>query len=330
LSVVIPIFNEEANLPELSRRLNVSMRGMGVSYEIIFVDDGSTDHTTELLERLVATDAAVRLIQFSRNFGQSMAVTAGLDVARGDLVALMDGDLQDPPEDLPKLVAKVREGHDVVYAIRVKRKESLLKRMAIYVFYRVLNGMASTPLPVDSGLFSVMTRPVVDALKRLPERSRYVTGLRAWVGFKQCGVQLERGARRTGASKSLAKLSRMAIDGMVSFSYVPLRLATVVGVGTALLAIVGICWALYLRFFTNEPPSGWASTVFFILFVGGIQLLALGVIGEYVGRVLDEVKGRPLYVVKRYVGFGQEQESEGDGEAGSPADRTCRSPVGSA
>jgi len=246
LSVVIPIFNEEANLPELSRRLNVSVRGMGVSYEIIFVDDGSTDHTTELLERLVATDAAVRLIQFSRNFGQSMAVTAGLDVARGDLVALMDGDLQDPPEDVPKLVAKVKEGYDVVYAIRVKRKESLLRRMAIYVFYRVLNGMASTPLPVDSGLFSVMTRPVVDALKRLPERSRYVTGLRAWVGFKQCGVPLERGARRTGTSKSLAKLSRMAIDGMVSFSYVPLRLATVVGVGTALLSIVGICWALYL------------------------------------------------------------------------------------
>lgn len=325
LSVIIPVFNEEQILPELYQRLTRCLQALGLSYEIIVIDDGSTDRSGELLERLVATDSRVRLIQLSRNFGQAVAVTAGLDVAAGELVALMDGDLQDPPEDVPKLVATVQAGYEVAYAIRVKRKESVLKRAAVFLFYRLLNRIASTPLPVDSGLFCVMTRQVVEVLKQLPERSRYVSGLRAWVGFKQCGVPLERTARRAGRPKSLATLLRMAVDGLVSFSYVPLRLATVVGVSTALLSIGGMVWALYLRLFTTDPPPGWASTVLFILFIGSIQLLALGVIGEYIGRVLDEVKGRPLYVVRRHVGF--EREAERHGGAGSYADRARRSPI---
>lgn len=325
LSIVIPVFNEERILPELHQRLTRCLQALEVSYEIIFIDDGSTDGSSERLEDLVATDPQVRLIQLSRNFGQSLAVTAGLDFATGELVALMDGDLQDSPEDVPKLVAKVHEGYEVAYAVRVKRKESALKRGTVFLFYRLLNRIASTPLPVDSGLFCVMTRQVVEALKQLPERSRYVSGLRAWVGFKQCGIPLERAARSEGHPKSMIELIRMAIDGVVSFSYLPLRLATFAGVGTALLSIGGMAWALYLHFFTTVPPSGWASTVFFILFIGSIQLLALGLIGEYIGRVLDEVKGRPLYVIRRHLGF--EQEAERYGEAGSHADRARRSPV---
>ena len=310
LSVVVPIFNEEAILPELGERLSRCLWELGLPYEIIFVDDGSTDRSGEVLERLAA-DERIRLVQLSRNFGLAVAVTAGLDHATGELVAVMDGDLQDAPEELPKLVAKVREGYEVVYAIRTRRKESVVKRAVVFAFYRLLSRMTSTPLPVDSGLFSVMTRPVVDVLKRLPERSRYLSGLRAWVGFRQCGIPIERAARRAGAPRqTLRKLSRLAVDGMVSLSYVPLRLAMVAGVLTALLSAAGAVWAIYMRLSSAHPPPGWASLVLIILFIGSVQLLALGVIGEYIGRVYDEVKARPLYVVRQRKGF---QESEGEG-----------------
>lgn len=304
LSVVIPIFNEEEILPELYQRLSVSLRSVGLPYEIIFVDDGSTDSSIELLEKLVATEPHIRVVQLSRNFGLSVAVTAGLDHAAGEFVALMDGDLQDPPEELPRLVAKASEGYEVVYAIRIKRKESTIKRAAVFICYRILNWIASTSLPVDSGLFCVMTRPVVDALTRLPERTRYMSGLRAWVGFRQCGIPVERAARRAGAPRqTLRKLSRLAVDGMVSFSYMPLRLATYAGIAAAMLSIPGIAWALYLRFFGDQPPAGWTSMVLIILFIGGVQLLALGVIGEYIGRIYDEVKARPLYLIRQRLGF---------------------------
>jgi len=326
-SVVVSVFNEAQVLPELHQRLSRCLQGLTASYELIFVDDGSTDRSSELLEGLVAADPHIRVVQFSRNFGQSIAVTAGLDVASGQFIALMDGDLQDLPEDIPTLMAKVREGYEVAYAIRVKRKESAIKRAAVFMFYRMLNRIASTPLPVDSGIFCVMTHQVAEVLKQIPERSRYVSGLRAWVGFRQCGVPLERAARPAGRSKSLAKLLRMAVDGLVSFSYVPLRLAMFAGASAALLSIGGMGWALYLHFFTNVPPPGWASTVLCILFIGSIQLLALGVIGEYMGRVLDEVKGRPLYVIRRQLGFKQEQEAVRDGDAGSHADRARRGPI---
>lgn len=324
LSVVIPIFNEDVIIPELYRRLRSSLTAIGLPYEIVFVDDGSTDRSGELLAQLAMSDLHVRLIQLSRNFGLSMAVTAGVNEASGTLVALIDGDLQDPPEALPQLLAKIEEGYEVVYAIRVKRKESIAKRAVVYVFYRMLSRIASTPLPIDSGLFCVMTRPVVDALKQLPERIRYVSGLRAWVGFRQCGLPLERASRRVGAPRqTLGKLSRMAIDGMLSFSYVPLRLATFAGLCTGLGAVAGMVWALYLHFFTNHPPQGWASTVFFVLLIGGVQLLALGVIGEYIGRVYDEVKQRPLYVIRRRVGFIDSGPEEGVRESESRADARC-------
>lgn len=333
LSVVVPIFNEEPVIPELYRRLTGALTELGLPYEMVFVDDGSADRSGELLEQLAMSDPNVRLLQLSRNFGLYVAVTAGLNEATGTLVALIDGDLQDPPEALPQLLAKIDEGYDVVYVIRIKRKESLVKRGVVHLFYRVLNRIASTPLPVDSGLFCVMTRQVVDALKQLPERVRYVSGLRAWVGFRQCGVPLERASRRAGAPRqTLGKLSRMALDGMLSFSYVPLRLATFAGLATALVAIAGMIWAVALHFFSDHPPQGWASTVFFVLLIGGVQLLALGVIGEYIGRVYDEVKQRPLYVVRRRVGFSGAASEEGirDDEPRSDAYRSRRSPVGTA
>lgn len=322
LSVVVPIFNEEAILEELYERLSRVLVGLKLSYEVIFVDDGSADRSASWLERIAGTDPAIRLVQLSRNFGLSIAVTAGLDHASGQLVALMDGDLQDAPEDLPRLIAKAQEGYDVVYAVRVKRKESWIKRTTVFLFYRLLNRIASTPLPVDSGLFSVMSRSVVDALKRMPERSRYVSGLRAWIGFKQCGIPFERSARRSGApQQTMRKLSRMALDGMLSFSHVPLRIATYAGLFAAALSGIGIAWAMWMRLFSHQPPAGWTSMVLIILFLGSVQLLALGIIGEYLGRVYDEVKGRPLYVVRQRLGFQRAEQEEPDGDQLSYAHR---------
>jgi dolichol-phosphate mannosyltransferase len=330
LSVVIPIFNEAAIIPELHQRLRATLAKTGLATEIVFVDDGSTDASALLLERLAAADPGVRVVHLSRNFGLYLAVSAGLDHAGGALVALMDGDLQDAPEALPQLIAKAGEGYEVVYAIRTKRKESALKRAVVYLFYRVVNSISSTPLPVDSGLFSVMSRDVVEALKALPERSRYLSGLRTWVGFRQCGIPIERAARRAGAPRqTLRKLSRMAIDGMLTFSYVPLRLATYAGLLTSVLAVVGMLIAVWLRFVSSHPPAGWASIILVMLFIGSVQLLALGILGEYLGRIYDEVKGRPLYVVRRRVGFGQavNHEEDRDGDARSHADRLGRSVI---
>lgn len=308
LSIVIPIYNEEETLPELYRRLKHVLAGYedSLTFEILFVNDGSTDRSMEIVLNLYGSDPRLKVIELSRNFGPHMAVSAGMDYAGGDAVILMDGDLQDPPEAIPQLVNKWREGYDVVYAVRAKRKENLFKRMAFVAFYRVLNWLSFTPMPVDTGIFSLMGRKVVDVLKAMPERNRYLGGLRAWAGFRQTGVLCERGARYAGKPRQrLPQLLRLAMDALVSFSYLPLRSAAVVGAAVSCLSFIAALYALYAKLFTSKAILGWTSILVATTFLGGLILLMLGVIGEYIARIYDEVKARPRYVVARKVGFDE-------------------------
>lgn len=303
-SVVLPVFNESETLPELHRRLSVVMEALAEPYEIIFVDDGSRDASGELLHALQASDPHVRVLRLSRNFGHQSAISAGIDHARGDAVIVMDADLQDPPEALPDLLAPWRQGHDVVYAVRRDRKENVLKRSAYGLFYRLLHQAANVEIPLDAGDFCVLDRRVADVLRQMPERNRFIRGIRSWVGFRQIGVPYNRAARYAGQPKySLFKLLRLAFDGFFSFSYVPLRLASLFGLFVSFLGFLLSVWTVYKRFTLPEFPSGFATIVVGMMFLGGIQLIALGVIGEYVGRIFDEVKQRPLYIIGERWGF---------------------------
>ncbi len=303
-SVVLPVFNESETLPELHRRLSLVMEALAEAYEIIFVDDGSRDTSGELLHALQTSDAHVRVLRLSRNFGHQSAISAGIDHARGDAVIVMDADLQDPPEALPELLTAWRQGHDVVYAVRQDRKENVLKRSAYGLFYRLLHKVANVEIPLDAGDFCVLDRRVADVLRQMPERNRFIRGIRSWVGFRQIGVPYNRAARYAGQPKySLFKLLRLAFDGFFSFSYVPLRLASLFGLFVSFLGFLLSVWTVYKRFTLPEFPSGFATIVVGMMFLGGIQLIALGVIGEYVGRIFDEVKQRPLYIIGERWGF---------------------------
>lgn len=305
VSLVVPVFNEQETLPKFYERAQAAMRQSGESYEILFIDDGSHDATFEILQRLAAADPTVRALSFSRNFGHQTAVTAGLHHARGAVVAVIDGDLQDPPELVPEMVKRWREGFQVVYAVRRTRRENVIKRSAYRLFYRLLRKLSSVDIPLDSGDFSVIDRRVVDLLNRMPERNRFVRGIRAWTGFKQTGFEYDRDPRFAGESKyPFSKLVRLAYDGLISHSFVPLRLATQLGFVISLVAFLLIVCFLGLRLFGNqELLLGWTSTVVIILFLGGVQLMSLGILGEYVGRIFDEVKQRPLYIVRESLGF---------------------------
>ena len=304
LSVVIPIFNEEETLPALFERLSAVLEGLGEPFEVIFVNDGSSDGSERMLRALHARDPRFKSIHFSRNFGHQTAITCGLDHARGRAVAAMDGDLQDPPEVLPDMLARWREGYEVVYAIRQKRKEGFVKRSAYKAFYWLLRRVSYLDIPLDSGDFSLIDRRVIDILKSMPERNRFVRGLRTWAGFRQVGYEYAREARFAGQSKyNLAKLIKLAFDGLVSYSYVPLRLVSNVGLLVSATALGYMGYLLLARVFGGTPIAGWTSTVVIVLFLGGVQLLSLGVIGEYVGRIFEEVKQRPHYVVRERVGF---------------------------
>lgn len=309
LSVVIPIFDEAANIPELYRRLTDVLAQLGMRYELIFVNDGSRDEGPALLRALYLRDPRVVLINLSRNFGHQPAISAGIDHAIGDGVIVMDGDLQDPPEVLPDLVAAWRNGYDVVYAVRTERKEHLIKRMGYAVFYRALRAMSDLDIPLDSGDFGLMDRKVVDELRRLPERARFVRGLRAFVGFRQIGLLYARDARFGGTSKySLRALIRLATDGLISFSSYPLHLATYLGLIVAALAAALAIWVCLDAVYNRATPRGWASTLVIILFMGGLQLLSLGVIGEYMRRIFLETKGRPTYIVDTIEKQGPDRE----------------------
>ena len=309
LSIVVPLFNEAANVDELLRRIAEVVRGLRVApadYEVILVDDGSRDATLEKLLDAAHRDRHLRVLSLSRNFGHQIAATAGLDAARGDAVVLMDGDLQDPPELIDDFLEKFREGYDVVYATRRRRAgESRFKLLTAALFYRTIRRLTNVSIPVDTGDFRLMSRRVVVALRDSRERHRFIRGLVSWVGYKQTGIEYDRAERFSGESKyPVSKMFRFAIDGITAFSEIPLRLATWFGfVVSAVAFVVGLI-EIGIRVFTGYNLPGYTSTIFAILFLGGVQLITIGILGEYVGRIYDEIKGRPLYLVAENVGSG--------------------------
>jgi dolichol-phosphate mannosyltransferase len=299
---VVPLYNEEENLPELYRRLTQYLGMLNTTYELVFVNDGSRDSTPRLIDSLHQDDSRVVGIHLSRNFGHQAAVSAGLDHARGRGVILMDGDLQDPPEVLEQFVNRWREGYEVVYAIREKRKENLFKRAGYFLFYRLLRLLSDLEIPLDSGDFCLMDRRVVRALRSLPERIRFVRGLRSFAGFRQIGLAYERAGRLAGKPKyTFRSLLGLAINGLISFSSYPLHVVTYLGLGSIGLAILLTVWALIDAFYTHTAPHGWTSTIIVVLFMSAIQLLSLGIMGEYIRCIFIESKGRPTYIVGRIV-----------------------------
>lgn len=303
LSVVVPAYNEEENLPALYARLLAALDPLGLSYELIFVNDGSRDRTLSLLQQLSADDQRVVAIDLARNFGHQVAISAGLDHSRGRAVIIMDGDLQDPPEVLPQFIDKWRAGYDVVYAIREQRKEGPLKRAAYNLFYRTLKRVASIDIPLDAGDFCIMDRRVVDLLNGMPERNRFVRGIRSWVGLNQTGLAYARHARHAGKPKyTLTRLIYLALDGLISFSYVPLRLISLAGLAVSAMSILLAGFYFVQALTVGLYPPGFATLTVAVFFLAGIQLITIGVIGEYVGRIFEEVKARPLYVVRKVWG----------------------------
>ena len=300
LSVVVPCYNEEACLQATHERLSSALAGLpDVRYEIIYVDDGSGDATAAILRELHEADRHVNVVLLSRNFGHQVAVSAGIEHASGDAVVLIDADLQDPPEVIGEFVRYWRDGYEVAYGVRTEREgETAFKRYTAQMFYRLLNKLSDVPIPLDVGDFRLMDRKVVDGLRAMPERHRFIRGMVSWVGHRQKAVPYARARRHAGTSKyPVFKMMRFALDGMTSFSTVPLRLATWVGFLIAGVACVGIAYALIARLFTKDWVSGWAGLFISVLFLGGVQLIFLGVIGEYVGRIYSESKRRPLYLV---------------------------------
>ena len=303
LCIVIPCFNEEAVLPQLLDRLRAM--DLDVPVKVLFVDDGSQDRTLEILTAACAQDERMACLGLSRNFGHQTAVTAGLHHAQGDLVVVLDADLQDPPELLPAFVAKWRDGYDVVYGVRTNRKESLFFRIAYRVFYRLLDRSASIRIPKDSGDFALMDRKVVDVINSLPEQNRFVRGMRAWAGFRQTGLAYARPPRAAGETGySLARLIKLALDGLVGFSPVPLRFAFWGGSAISVVGLILFLWLVTLELIGHAyvPPS-WAFVITLLLLLGGLQLAILGVFGEYLGRILDEVRGRPHFVIADRAGW---------------------------
>lgn len=304
LSVAIPLLNEEAVLPELLRRVLAVLDTLpGGPHELVVVDDGSTDATPSILAVAAAGDDRIRVVCLSRNFGHQAAITAALDYARGDLIVVMDGDLQDQPEEIPRFLARHAEGFDVVYAQRAVRSEAWPLRAAYYLFYRIFARLSRIAVPLDAGDFALMTRRVVVAMQAAPERNRYLRGLRAWVGFRQIGVPVARASRQGGTSKySLLALCRLALDGVFAFSTLPIRAAMAAGAVAVGIATLFAAYAVYARIFLGRSPAGFTSLILVITFLAGVNLFFLGVVGEYVGRVYAETKQRPLYVVDRVLG----------------------------
>jgi polyisoprenyl-phosphate glycosyltransferase len=306
-SIIIPIYNEQLTLPELHTRLTRALASLDAPYEVIMIDDGSADASFQLMTQIHNQDNRFKIIRFSRNFGHQIAITAGMDLAEGDAIILMDGDLQDPPELLPQMIQKWHEGYHVVYTVKKSRKENPLKRLAFTAFYRVLHTLSSIKIPMDAGNFSLMDRKVIEVLKQTPERHRYISGLRAWAGFRQIGIEYDRSARFAGEPQmSIRRLFGLAFDGIFSFSNIPLRAAAYVGFVSAIVAFLGGLFVIYEKLFTNKAILGWASTIVTITFLGGLTLMTLGIIGEYIGRIYDEVKQRPLYVISEGLGFKRE------------------------
>jgi dolichol-phosphate mannosyltransferase len=309
-SIVVPIFNEEAIIVEMHRRMAAMQDGLDGPSELILVNDGSRDRSLEVMREIARRDPRVKVLSFSRNFGHQMAITAGIDHAAGDAVVVIDADLQDPPEVIPDLIQKWKEGYELIYAVRSERKgETFFKKFTASFFYRLIASMTELKIPADSGDFRLMDRKVVEALKSVREHHRFMRGLSIWVGFKQTGVKYVRQERFAGETKyPLKKMVRFATDGITSFSYVPLQLATTVGFVCAGIALVAIPVVAALRWFANADFfTGQATTLISVLLLGGVQLIFLGILGEYLGRIYDEVKKRPLYIIAEKLGFNDSQ-----------------------
>jgi glycosyltransferase involved in cell wall biosynthesis len=297
-SIVVPVYNEEENLPELHRRLTAAMEQIGKSYEFVFVDDGSRDGSSAWLRKKHAEDSHVRLVRFSRNFGHHIAVTAGMDEARGDCVVLMDADLQDRPEAIPDLYAKLEEGWDVVYGVRAQKKHSLFKRVTSWMFNKLMAWIATEGTQITTSIFRIMRREVVDAVKECREQARFVVGLLSWVGFRQTSIEVVHGARHAGETKySLVKMFKLAFNGITSFSRLPLQIASFVGFLVSMGAFGWGTWLLVSQAIWSTAVEGWTSTMIVLLFLGGVQLLCIGALGSYVGRIYGETQRRPLYIV---------------------------------
>lgn len=306
VSVVVPCFNEQEVLRDTNRRLTAALEQMRLKFEIVYVDDGSADSTAEILRELAGHDERIRVVRFSRNFGHQMAITAGLEHASGDAVVVIDADLQDPPEVILEFVQKWMEGYDVAYGVRAEREgETAFKLWTAKAFYRCIDRLSDTRIPLDTGDFRLMDRRVVDALLAMPERDRFVRGMVSWLGFSQVAVPYRRAARTAGVTKfSFFKMLRFAMDGIFSFSITPLRLATWMGFAASGIAILGILLAVVERILgVPGLVKGWASVMIAVLFIGGVQLICIGLIGEYVGRIYGESKRRPLYVLRERIGF---------------------------
>jgi polyisoprenyl-phosphate glycosyltransferase len=306
LSVVVPVYNEEAVIEALHSRLLQVLSPSFESFEIVFVNDGSRDATPSMIDAICKSDQRFKALHFSRNFGHHAAVTAGLHAVTGNVIVVIDADLQDPPELIHEMIAKWREGYDVVYAQKIRRKGvGPLKRLAYYVYYRFLRGLTDVEVPPDTGDFCLMDRKIVDLLNAMPERNRYVRGLRAWLGFRQTAIHFERPARFAGETKyPFRRMVGLAVDGILSLSKAPLRLAMYFGFFASAISFALLIYFVLERLFgPGNLARGWASTIVVILFLGGVQLICLGVIGEFIGRIYDEVKQRPLYIVGRSTGF---------------------------
>ncbi len=300
VSVVVPCFNESEVIGECHRRLTQVMHHVADWYEIVYVDDGSRDQTARELQAIYMQDWNVTVVELSRNFGHQSAVSAGIEAAQGDVVVIIDADLQDPPELIPEMLQKWSEGYEVVYGVRETRLgETGFKLWTAKWFYRLINSLSDVKMPADAGDFRLLDRKAVDAICRMPERHRLLRGMCSWVGFRQCGVRYSRAPRAAGQTKyPLRKMVNLALDGIASFSTLPLRFVSVIGFAAALLSLLGILYALVVRLFTHTWVEGWAISFVGMLFLGGLQMMSLGVLGEYVGRIYSETKQRPLYIAR--------------------------------
>ncbi len=313
LSIVIPTYKSEANLPVLIERLTDVLSCLIYRYEIIFVNDNSPDNTMMVLRKACSTNSNIKVISLSRNFGQQIATSAGLKYASGDAIIIMDDDLQDPPEFISDLVRKWEEGYEIVYAIRKTRQEKFLKRTAYKLFYRMLSKLSHIHIPRDSGDFGLMDKKIVAIINEMPERDRFVRGLRAWVGFKQIGLEYNRDARYKGEpAYNLMKIMKLSIDGLLTFSNVPIKISSAIGLIVSVIAFLGFILTLFQKILTHYFPQvpfavwpGFSTIVLSILFLGGVQLLSIGILGEYIGRIYNEVKQRPLFLVNEMIGFNE-------------------------